>query len=355
MQTHRQQSELHYRAIFENTGTATAILGENGTVCLVNHEFETLSGYRRAEVEGQMRWSDFVAPEEQERIESFRRLRRNEPAAAPRNYEFRFVDRRGRKKEIFATAALIDGTDLSIVSCLDFTERKQTDRVLRETKRRLQTLSRSLLEIQETERRRIARELHDEIGQELTVIKMNLQVAQRMTDHFVMGEQIRESIGIVERALRNVRDLALALRPAILDDLGLVPTLRWYIRRLENSVSFRLRFDPEPNLPKYSTAIETACFRIAQEALTNAARHADPSHVLVGLYPQDDSLILRVEDDGAGFDVEAALARAARGESFGLLGMRERVVLAGGDIRILSCSGKGTSICASFPTKELAG
>ncbi len=190
----------------------------------------------------------------------------------------------------------------------------------------LQILSRQLLEAQENERRHIARELHDEIGQALTAVKIYLQAAQRTPEALV--SYLEDSISIVDRTLQQVRTLSLDLRPALLDDLGLVVALRWYVDRQAQRTGFTAQFVADAPETRPRPDIETACFRVAQEALTNVARHARAQQVRVELRQRDTELHLLIRDDGKGFDVRAAQERAAQGASMGLLGMQERVVMA---------------------------
>ncbi len=216
-------------------------------------------------------------------------------------------------------------------------------------RKRLQSLSQRLVDAQEIERRRIARELHDEIGQTLTVVKINLQTTQSLLDVPESETHLSHSIEAVERTLQQVRDLSLDLRPSLLDDLGLAPALRWYIDRQAQQVGFAARFCADPLEKRLAPEIEIACFRIVQEALTNVARHAEAQLVDVAVRLKDDVLKVIVSDDGVGFDVHHALEDAVRGESLGLLSMQERAGVAGGEIKIESAPGRGAKIEAFFP------
>lgn len=213
---------------------------------------------------------------------------------------------------------------------------------------RLQSLSQRLIEVQELERRTIAGELHDEIGQALTIVKMNLQALSSHAGARDVGDQLEESIAIVTRALEQVRSLSLDLRPSLLDDLGLVATLRWYVARQARAAGFTLHFNADEPAGRLTTVLETVCFRIAQEALTNVVRHAHASEVWLQLRC-DAELSLTVRDNGVGFDPAQEEARAFRGESFGLLGMQERASLSGGRLAIISAPGRGTTVSACFP------
>jgi signal transduction histidine kinase len=211
----------------------------------------------------------------------------------------------------------------------------------------LQVLSRQLLEAQENERRHIARELHDEIGQALTAVKINLQAAQRTPA--ALDAYLEDSTSIVDRTLQQVRTLSLDLRPALLDDLGLGAALRWYVDRQAQRAGFTVQFVIDPLEPRPRPELETACFRVAQEALTNVLRHAQAQHVRVELRQSGTELHLLIRDDGTGFDVHAAQQRAEQGASLGLLGMQERVWLVGGQIEIASAAAQGTEIRVRFP------
>jgi len=222
-------------------------------------------------------------------------------------------------------------------------------RLGREVEERLQTLSRRLVEVQEEERRRIARELHDEIGQALTALKINLQAIQLKPEAGALAPALTDSIEIVEQALEQVRNLSVDLRPSLLDDLGLVAALRWYVDRQAQRAGFKAQFVAEPPELALPPNLETACFRVAQEALTNIIRHAQAEHVYIALRREASTLEISIWDDGIGFDVPATLARAAQNARLGLHGMRERALLAGGTLDIISEPSRGTKVRARFP------
>ncbi len=219
---------------------------------------------------------------------------------------------------------------------------------------RLAVLSRRLLEVQETEHRNLARELHDGIGQALTAVKLNLQLLQP-SPLDAASTRIQESIEIVDGVLEQVRDLSLSLRPSVLDDLGLVAALRWYVRREAERAGLEADLDVEPLEPRQAPEIETTCFRIVQEAVTNVIRHAKAGRLSVKLTRRDGELELTVRDDGVGFDVDQAHARAALGESLGLLGMEERATLVGGRLEIQSAEGLGATVRVRLPVAMREG
>ncbi len=216
-------------------------------------------------------------------------------------------------------------------------------------RQRLQILSQQLIEVQENERRHIARELHDEIGQALTALKVNLQTLGRLQNPEELGPHIQESITIVDRSIQQVRNLSLDLRPSLLDDLGIVSALRWYIDRQAQRAGFEAQFLATPPELRLPADLETTCFRIVQEALTNVVRHAHAQRVRIEIRKQPEVLLLTVLDDGIGFDLREVGQRSAGDTSLGLLGMHERVQLVGGRIEISSHPEWGTEIQVEFP------
>jgi signal transduction histidine kinase len=220
---------------------------------------------------------------------------------------------------------------------------------VRSGRERLQALSRQLITAQEAERRHISRELHDQIGQTLTAVKINLQSLQRLPDHAASVARLEEDIGILERTLQQVRNLSLDLRPLLLDDLGLGAALRWYVDRQVQRAGFAAQVVIRPPDTRVAPEVEVTCFRVAQEAITNIMRHAQARQVSVQLVHGPGELEMTIRDDGVGFDVQAAHERAAQGASLGLLGMQERAELVGGRIDIVSAPGRGTEIRARFP------
>jgi GAF domain-containing protein len=217
------------------------------------------------------------------------------------------------------------------------------------TGERLQVLSSRLLEVQEAERRHIARELHDEVGQALTAVKINLQMLRRQAEPGVAAGRLDDSLDIVDRILRGVRRLSLDLRPSLLDDLGLPAALRWYVGAQAERAGLAAEVVAGALPRDLSPALATSCFRIVQEAVTNVVRHARATRLTVTLDCADATLDLTVSDDGAGFDVPAARRRALEGESLGLLGLEERAELAGGRSVIESAPGQGTTVRVSLP------
>jgi signal transduction histidine kinase len=227
-------------------------------------------------------------------------------------------------------------------------ERGLLSESLRASRDRLETMSRRLLTAGEEERRRIAVELHDDLGQLLTAAKINMQSAERRDE--AAPSDLADAIACIDQALKRVRDLALDLRPSVLDDLGLAAALRWYVDRFARKTQLETHLSVD-ELPRLDPALEITCFRLAQEALTNVARHARARHVWFDLHRFEDTLEFRIRDDGTGYDVAASRAEAAAGRSLGLLGMDERVSLMQGELEIVSAAGRGTEVRARFKLK----
>src|SRR2546423_548186 len=188
--------------------------------------------------------------------------------------------------------------------------------------------------------RAVARELHDDFGPVLTALKLNLQRRDR---------DDAETIALVDGAIARMRELAQDLRPPLLDEFGLEASLGWYVEREARRAGLDFRLALAPLARRPPIAVETTCFRIAQEALTNVVRHAQARPVEVELRAANGTLLLAGRGDGQGFDVAAARRRAAQGGSQGLLSMQERATLADGDVDIDSTPGRGTAIRARLP------
>ena len=222
----------------------------------------------------------------------------------------------------------------------DITERKRAKEELERRAQQLEALSRKLIDVQEKERRAVARELHDDFGQVLTAIRINLRRTLPADS---------ETVGLVDGAISRMRDLAQNLRPPMLDEMGLEASLRWYVEREAKRAGLKFSLDLDSLEQRPDSTIETTCFRVVQEALTNVVRHANAHSVAVELHQTDGALQCVVRDDGHGFDVPSARKRAVEGESQGLLSMEERVGLVGGDLEIDSAPGRGTRIEARLP------
>ncbi len=207
---------------------------------------------------------------------------------------------------------------------------------------------------QEDERRRISRELHDELGQGLTSLLVRLQLLEKLDGH---GEAHEIIAGLKESTtgmLSSIHDLALELRPTILDDLGLVPALAQYIKTCPQHLGIQVDFEVVgSNGTRLPREIETTLYRIIQESLTNVARHAQVKKASILLKFGGDRVAVIIEDSGAGFDMEDVRSHPAEVSRLGIYGMEERVALVGGKVTIETAPGAGTNIYVDIPVKRV--
>lgn len=246
--------------------------------------------------------------------------------------------------------ALATSAPLIAGVAIDMSERLSYETRLLEANTRLQRLSSQLIEVQESERKSLARDLHDDISQSLTALKLTLDYLVR---NAVLDPRSSSAIDncrdIVSDVIRRIRNMSLALRPPQLDDLGLAATLQFYMERQCALAETDLHFDGNLNGDRPHPDIEATCFRITQEVFTNIARHSQAKQIWCHLSETGEQIHLTIRDDGRGFDVESALQRAIRGDSSGLLNMRERAALVGGAVNILSAPTGGTCLEIMLP------
>ena len=231
----------------------------------------------------------------------------------------------------------------------DITERKKAEEEIKNSNIQLRQLTAHLQTIREKERKRIAREIHDELGQQLTAIKMDTVWIDKKTpeESTVVKSKLKNIITLLDGSNQSVRKILSELRPGNLENQALTETMEWQGRQFTESTGIPVKFtSPETNL-RLNEETATCIFRLYQESLTNIMRYAEAKKVSVSLIPKDDSIILTVEDDGKGFDIAAAQNK----KTFGLLGMKERVFSLNGKFELLSAKGKGTKIVISLPYK----
>jgi two-component system sensor histidine kinase UhpB len=217
-----------------------------------------------------------------------------------------------------------------------------------------QAVSSQILRALEDERKRIARELHDETSQSLTSIMVNLEVVEKQLVDLPdeVTARIRLTKEIASRTLDETRRLMFDLRPSVLDDLGLVPALRWFINHRVQPMGLQVELHTHGLEERLSEALETPLFRILQEAINNAVKHAKATQLQVRLKRQPGRIVGTIKDDGEGFDQDEAFHRPDEDRGLGLFGMRERAALIGGTVKIESAPGKGTTVRISVPEQR---
>ena len=325
--------EGRYRMLFEHSALPMWVIDVETLRFLgVNEAAVRLYGYSR-ETFLAMTAEDVRRPDGAQSLREF--LRRDSGAVI--RGTFRHVKKDGEAIDIDAVGHLVvwRGRAARLVVLNDMSQ--------------LRALSRRLLEVQEEERRRLARDLHDDVGQALTALKIQLESLARGAGP--TSPRVAECVETTRHALERVRQLSLSLRPLQLDDLGLVAALRSHLDRHASLGGLTPHFYAAGVPESMPADIETACFRVAQEAITNVLRHARARNLWLRLSGADGRLALSVRDDGAGFELEAARRRGAAGASLGLVGMQERVALAGGSLELRSAPGQGTALLATFDLK----
>lgn len=233
----------------------------------------------------------------------------------------------------------------------DVTERKKSQSLLQDRDLRLARLSQRLLRAYEEERRSIARELHDHFGQELIALKINLESAR--TGDASIDARLDDSAAIVELLIQQVRDRSLDLHPPVLDDLGLIAAVEWLCGRQSSRSGVAIEVTAPTPLPRLAVEVETACFRIVQEAISNALKHASARRIEVSFVADEGMLHVEVADDGRGFVIDELARGGTNGRNgrhtLGLISMQERAQLLGGKLQILSAPQQGTRVVAEIP------
>jgi signal transduction histidine kinase len=227
----------------------------------------------------------------------------------------------------------------------DTTERRWAEQRMRE-------LTRRLVAAQEEERKHIAQELHDELGQALTAISLDLagiEKALPLEEPSEIRRQLIDARSLADEVDERISELALDLRPSLLDDLGLLPTLQWYLNRYSQRSGIEVSMEFKGLEMRLSDEIETTLYRVIQEALTNIARHAQANKVLLSLERSAATVTARIQDDGRGFDLEDVRGSSGSPSGLGLVGIKDRVSTLGGHVEIHSSSGQGTRIQIEIP------
>lgn len=296
-------------------------------------------------------FKELVHPDDREEI-----VRKSEEAIAnpKRNSffgEFRFLVNKEEYRNIYSRTYIVRnaaGKAIKLMgNMMDITENKVMEEQIRESNRQLRELAGRLQEVREEERLHISREIHDELGQQLSVLKMGISWLSRrlINEPSETREKVEEIYSLLDSTIKTVRRIAADLRPGILDDLGLVAALEWQSRELQARTGLKIEFvtnAPDLELP---SAIATALFRIFQESLTNVVKHALAKNIIAELILENNSVALSISDDGQGFDT----SKMGSTGTLGLLGMKERIIKLNGEYIINSIQGKGTIVKAIVP------
>lgn len=345
-----QKSEENFRLLSENMADGILIGAPDGKHVYANLEASRLLGYSPDEMV-KTHQADLVDPDTYPLVKK-RLSDRIAGKHVPESYEINLRRKDGSilPAEIKGTRTLWQGQMCDLVFIRNITERRLAQDAIRKKNERIQEVSRQLVEIQEREKRSLASELHDDLGQALTSLKLMLELAATSRSPRWSDKSFHDTLALVSELMGKVRNLSLDLRPAMLDDFGLLAATRWLIERFHTQTGIKIHSNLDlADDQRFSPAIETAAFRIIQEALTNVIKHAGVQVAEVNIRVSGN-LTLEITDHGIGFDHPTELQASTN--SFGITGMQERARLLGGQVEIISHKGGGTHIIASLPLEE---
>jgi PAS domain S-box len=355
--------------LFEQAPQAVALMSSDNRVVRVNREFTRLFGYTRDEVLGR-RLDDLILPDEaREEDQKYGNLVTSGQRVDVEDMRLR-KDRSRLHVSIILVPVTLPGRQVETYAIFrDITERKRAEaererlfEELGQSHEQLRALSNQLREVQEAERKRLAREIHDDISQTLTASIMQLGTAKSLlpksakSAHTIL-EQTEE---LIKNTLERTRSIIYDLRPQVLDDLGLVPALHRLGHELQESTGTAVKIKTSRLSKRLPAPIEVALFRIVQEALVNIRKHAQARHVILSLAKESERIILSVQDDGIGFERQANRSCASGDKipeedwvipagHFGLIGIQERITQLGGKLQVLSAPGDGTTLRVELP------
>ena len=348
-----RRSEEKFRGLVETAPDGIAITNSDGEIEMVNKQLERMTGYSREELIG--RRVEILVPARFRRHELRRKEFMRNPYTRPMGERARDLYMRRRDGSEFpveiSLAPLETERGMIISSVIrDITERKRVELQNQESQVRLRNLAQRLQTAREEERTTVAMDIHDELGQMLTRLKIDLfglsgTIPLKPKD---MKTRINATIALVETSIDFVRRLSTSLRPAILDDLGLAAAIEWQVQGFADRTGCMYSLDLEQSDLGTNREVDTTVFRIFQESLTNVARHARADNVDISLYNIGEQLVLSVKDNGVGMEQD----KLTNNQSLGLIGMHERATAIGGELEIETKKGKGTRITLKVPLVE---
>jgi len=350
-----RQSEERYRAVVEQSPDGIFLEdAETRRILEANRSFRDLLGYSSEELAG-LSIYDIVAADREDINRRFRRILRSK---GPFTHERKYRRKDGSLVDVWLSSKVISygGKRMCCSLVRDISERRRTEELLTSSFEEVRRLAAHLQSAREEERTLIAQEIHDELAQSLTALKFDLSWLQKRLKGLSSAEdRVQPLLGkigsmteLTDTTIKWARKLSRKLRPALLDDLGLVAAIEWEAKEFQARSDTICRFVSDIEDLPLTKDQSTALFRIAQESLTNVARHAGATKVTIRLRERNGMIILRIRDNGRGITEEAR----DHPKSFGLLGMRERCLVLGGKLHIHSYPGKGTTITVEIPLKR---
>lgn len=354
------KTEQRYRTVADFTYDWEYWLGPERTFVYVSPSCERITGYRPEEflMKDYAQLMKIVHPDDHKAVQAH--ITEEFESSEASHLDFRIITRSGETRWISHRCQPVSGSHGEHLgrraSNRDTTERKEAEEALQKSETQLRRLSTQLLEVQEKERKRIAGDLHDGIGQSLSAIKFRVEtVVDLLQDETGPStiDTLKSLVPMLQDAIEDVRKTVMNLRPSILDDLGILATISWFIRQFQ-AVYSRIRVEEEIDVQETEVreALKTNIFRVLQEAANNVAKHSQADRVRVSLRKKGDVLELVIEDNGGGFDLQSVLTAADGETGFGITSMKERTELSGGSFSIESKTGAGTTVRASWPCRS---
>ncbi len=350
-----RESEEKFRILFQTAGSFIGVATPEGRLLEINAEAERITGWRRQEVLGGSFLELFVPEAYQEAVQGD--MQKVLAGQETRGFEMPLKLREGSERPFLWNVNRLLGKEGEVLGVIavgqDITARKRAEEELRESEMKLRLLTSQILTAQENERKRISRELHDELGQSLTLLKLNLRAAGK---HLLEPVEVKEELGALslylDEVIDKVRRLSRALCPAILEDLGLVPALQYLINEFSKYYEINHHFSLKDLDHLFEKEAQIIIFRIFQEALTNIAKHARATKVRLAVQESGGMVIFEVEDNGQGFEVVQTLSRPSMDKGLGLAALDERAKMLGGSLWIWSQKGQGTRITCAIPVGQ---
>lgn len=342
-------NELRFRTLTGNAPVGIFQTDAAGKTTYVNETWLAYTGMTFDEALGDG-WIEAVHPDDRQRLskEWYAKAEKGLESSS----EYRLIDKKGNTRWVAGKAVPLFNKSGEITGHMgtlsDVTERRKAEAELEQSYKSIRQLTDHLQNIREEERTHIAREIHDELGQQLTVLKMDISWLNKKIETTAddpVKQKMKDLLDMLNETVKTVRRISSELRPSLLDDLGLVAAMEWHLAEFEKRAGIKTSFsEPEEDI-KLPDDVKTCLFRIFQESLTNVARHADAEKVKVSLEHKDEKFILRIADNGKGFDKN----KIADKRTLGILGMRERTAMIGGTYDIISTPGKGTTVLVTVP------
>lgn len=346
-----KNSEIRYRTIFENTATAMIILEEDMTIALVNKQFEELTGFSGPAIQNKKNWREFIHPDDLDKIYRLDPQNGLLSTITMGSHEFRIINREGNALYVLASIALIPATNKKVLSLRDITQRLEAEAKLLANNEMLRSLSSQLVMAEERERRRIAVNIHDNIGQTLAMTKIKLNALQQITQPD-LAKPLEEILEMVDESITQTRSLTRELSPSILYELGLVETLEWLKEQIYQQHGLQIALAHDLKAEKIDKDIQIFIYRSIRELLFNIVKHAKAKKAYIALQKSGRNIRVIVRDSGVGFDVANLDQIFRKGGAFGLLSIRERINYLGGSFEIDSRKEEGTSIKMTLPQKK---